>query len=389
MRLEVQIDDSDPIIYVLNKPEIYVGSSGNSDIVISTLEVSRKHLKIIVADNKCFVIDQGSTNGSYMNESRLVPGRRTEFTTFESLRLGDRVYLTLLDSKQAGTLNNKNIDAVPEVRTAITRIDSDKTRIISLKELHTAKTKKLSKKRMEIANRKKAESKRVRAEKDALKRVLALACMWIGIGFGFNLVWQSLPDVVKKTYAPPQKFAKEILLEDEELQNFRIPQHERLTRDQVVSYLDKLKCVTEDEVFFCDKNVSLKEGKSGAIEAEGQIILFISEEAWIQKAHDFLMVHSFSKKPSNMKRFDGRTVRKTAIVRYIDDLLGPMIGPEYPQKYIYLAMYSRNGVVTSIAGFNSNYFQQLLRMMEEEKPGIDGDNGILYVNGFDRFFSYF
>lgn len=389
MRLEVHIDDSDPIIYVLNKPEIYVGSSGNSDIVISTLEVSRKHLKIIVADNKCFVIDQGSTNGSYMNESRLVPGRRTEFTTFESLRLGDRVYLTLLESKQAVTLNNKNIDAVPEIRTAISRIDSDKTRIISLKDLHAAKTKKLSKKRIEVANRKKTESKRVRAEKDALKRVLLLASMWIGIGFGINLIWQSLPDVVKKTYAPPLKFAKEILLEDEELQHFRIPQHERLTRDQVVSYLDKLKCVTEDEVFFCDKNVSLKEGKSGAIEAEGQIILFISEEAWIKKAHDFLMVHSFSKKPSNMKRFDGRTVRKTAIVRYIDDLLGPMIGPVYPQKYIYLAMYSRDGVVTSIAGFNSNYFQQLLRMMEEEKPGIDGDNGILYVNGFDRFLSYF
>jgi pSer/pThr/pTyr-binding forkhead associated (FHA) protein len=389
MRLEVQIDDGDPVIYVLNKPEIYVGSSPNSDIVVSTLEVSRKHLKILIIENKCFVIDQGSTNGSYMNEARLVPGRRTEFTTFESLRLGDRVYLTLLQPNQAGTLNNKNIDVVPQVRTAISRIDSDKTRIISLKELHAAKSKKLAKKRIETANRKKAESKRIRAEKDALKRVLLLAGMWIGIGFGVNLVWQSLPDVVKKTYAPPTKFSKEILLDDEEFQNFTIAPADLLTRDLVKTYLEKLKCVTDDEVYFCDKIASLKNDKSGAIEAEGQIILFIPEAVLLPRARDFLMNHSYSKKPENMKRWDQRLIRKAMTIQFIDEQIRDAIGKDFKPKNVYLAFYTNDDIVTSIAGFNSLHYPQLLVMINEEKVTLDEDNGILYINGFDRFLTFF
>ncbi|MFL5783225.1 MAG: FHA domain-containing protein, partial [Bacteriovoracaceae bacterium] len=64
MRLEVLTEAKGGAIYVLNRPEIYIGSSENNDIVITAGEISKKHAKLIVTDdNKCFIIDQGSTNG--------------------------------------------------------------------------------------------------------------------------------------------------------------------------------------------------------------------------------------------------------------------------------------------------------------------------------------
>jgi pSer/pThr/pTyr-binding forkhead associated (FHA) protein len=83
MRLEVLEDKNGAVIYVLNRPEIYIGSTENNDIVIPATEVSKKHLKLIITDDKkCFVIDQRSTNGSFINDERLVPGKREELKCF-------------------------------------------------------------------------------------------------------------------------------------------------------------------------------------------------------------------------------------------------------------------------------------------------------------------
>ena len=110
MYLEVLIDSQKPVIYKLNKPEIYLGSLATNDIVISFFGISRKHLKLIVQEKVCIAIDQGSTNGSYIGDAKMVPGKRFELSPLEPLRLGEKVFLTLLYEKgeQVSALNEQS-----------------------------------------------------------------------------------------------------------------------------------------------------------------------------------------------------------------------------------------------------------------------------------------
>ncbi len=57
-------------IYHLNKPYVLIGR-GKVDLIIPDKEVSRKHLAVEVRDDKIFLRDMGSTNGTFVNSERI------------------------------------------------------------------------------------------------------------------------------------------------------------------------------------------------------------------------------------------------------------------------------------------------------------------------------
>lgn len=61
----------------VRKSPFFVGKeSARSDGVIREAEVSRVHAKFVLEEGKVFLIDQESTNGTYVNGKRLVPWER-------------------------------------------------------------------------------------------------------------------------------------------------------------------------------------------------------------------------------------------------------------------------------------------------------------------------
>ena len=184
MRLEVLADNRNPVIYVLNRPEIYIGSLESNDIAIHSSEISKKHLKLIITDDgKCFVIDQGSTNGSFIDDERLVPGKREEFKLLTSMRLGDKVLLTLLD-KDRGDFPELPLREQFVEENNVRISDEDKTRVISLKTLQKTKTEKVKKKRLKKLEKEIKKKKRARKDKETINRALITALVIIGLGWG-------------------------------------------------------------------------------------------------------------------------------------------------------------------------------------------------------------
>lgn len=57
-------------IYHIEKPYILIGR-GKVDLIIPDKEISRKHLAIEVRDEKIFLRDLGSTNGTYINDKKV------------------------------------------------------------------------------------------------------------------------------------------------------------------------------------------------------------------------------------------------------------------------------------------------------------------------------
>jgi pSer/pThr/pTyr-binding forkhead associated (FHA) protein len=68
MRIEILVDGSEePQIYPINKQKLVLGSGETCDVIIPSEQISRKHLIIAAEGDSYFVIDQGSTNGSFIN----------------------------------------------------------------------------------------------------------------------------------------------------------------------------------------------------------------------------------------------------------------------------------------------------------------------------------
>ena len=64
---------------------INIGRSEENEVKLLHSEVSRKHAKIIVSGNNCFLIDLGSGNGTFLNGTRLKLNEQT------LLRHGDMI----------------------------------------------------------------------------------------------------------------------------------------------------------------------------------------------------------------------------------------------------------------------------------------------------------
>ncbi len=81
-------------IFEIDKPRVVIGRA-NADIIVSDIQSSRQHAAIEVMDEHVFLVDLGSTNGTYVYDQRI--GRtelesRTEFeigtTTLMLIRSG-------------------------------------------------------------------------------------------------------------------------------------------------------------------------------------------------------------------------------------------------------------------------------------------------------------
>lgn len=75
-RLEFKkIDDrTSTRIELLNKEAIILGRASDVDIFIEDRMISRKHLQVCFTSNKWLIKDLGSSNGTFLNGERLVPG---------------------------------------------------------------------------------------------------------------------------------------------------------------------------------------------------------------------------------------------------------------------------------------------------------------------------
>jgi pSer/pThr/pTyr-binding forkhead associated (FHA) protein len=57
--------------FVLAKDSTTIGRHPDSDISLDDITVSRRHVEIVRTNNKYFVTDSGSLNGTYVNQRRV------------------------------------------------------------------------------------------------------------------------------------------------------------------------------------------------------------------------------------------------------------------------------------------------------------------------------
>jgi len=83
-----------------NKPVVTIGREAGNDLVLEDPQVSRHHARLTLGAGGYVIEDLGSTNGTFINEQRLMGTR--PINPGDKLRLGDNVVLSVTGSLGAG-----------------------------------------------------------------------------------------------------------------------------------------------------------------------------------------------------------------------------------------------------------------------------------------------
>lgn len=80
--------------YALDRDITTIGRGLENDIVLASQSVSRRHTRIEFRDGKTWVVDEASTNGTFLNDDTK-PTRNGPMVPGDVLRVGDRVFAYL------------------------------------------------------------------------------------------------------------------------------------------------------------------------------------------------------------------------------------------------------------------------------------------------------
>lgn len=103
----LKINDGKKDYYYNFKDEkvVKIGRSTSNDISLDAEGVSRNHIEIHTVNGDYFLLDQGATNGSFINDERLEPNKKVPFNTFFPVQLGFYAKVYLIDEANTKTLD--------------------------------------------------------------------------------------------------------------------------------------------------------------------------------------------------------------------------------------------------------------------------------------------
>ena len=81
--------------------KITIGRSPDNDIVVYNKLVSRKHayLKVSSEDQTCFLVDAGSSNGTFLNDNKITPHEKYQLTDADEISIGPETKVLFFASR--------------------------------------------------------------------------------------------------------------------------------------------------------------------------------------------------------------------------------------------------------------------------------------------------
>lgn len=80
--IKVDIPDGEKVDQSIDKTSFTIGRSKEADIVLKIEGMSRKHLQVDIDGDQIYITDLNSSNGVFINEEKIEPGKKVPYHTF-------------------------------------------------------------------------------------------------------------------------------------------------------------------------------------------------------------------------------------------------------------------------------------------------------------------
>lgn len=95
-KLTINYPGNKPLSVTLTKPKTIIGRGSNTDIRVISAGLSRQHIMFETIDDKLYITDLNSSNGTTVGENKLRPNEKTHYDTyFMPIQLGSDVQITV------------------------------------------------------------------------------------------------------------------------------------------------------------------------------------------------------------------------------------------------------------------------------------------------------
>jgi hypothetical protein len=371
MFLKLEIDNQKPVVYQTELLEIFVGSGDGSHLVINENSVSKKHLRIYFQTGQWFVVDQDSTNGTFVNGQRLVPWVKAEFNFYDTVTLGAHASLVYMENSE-----DYEVLSVPESPQGGDNPEHNKTKVISIEDFKASQLKAEQKRLKELQYQQARIAREKKLEYERIVTTILICVTVIIIGLVSNKIYQTRKSKLKKDtiakkiqdkHAADQEIDSEIL-------GHRIYRGSLLKKNFILSLKPKPKCSQVEVVPYCQKDSPLKE----VLSHEKALIFFLDEKEWLQRS-TLLAENS---------KIEKRTLKKLTILQVLDRHFRGF--DDLEDNDIYLTFFSQDerGMVSlsfvgALKGSNLEYIFNNFR-----ESSISGEESIKKaVAGVDPYFT--
>ncbi len=363
MYIRVEVESQEPVVYKINHTEVLIGSSPANSIVIKETTLSKKHAKLVLDDGFWYVIDQGSTNGTFLDEEQLIPGKKSKITSDSVVSLGDKVTLYFpLEEDQAIEINapvtSSEIDEAPN----LVKSDHEKTQVLTLADLQAIKAQVDFKKKKETIVKKAKETKRKKVENKKLNKVAIISIVIIIVGLIANNAWKirmkkiNKDGIIKKMQT---KFSDDLEI-DAEIEGFRISRALLLTKNKIADRALLPKCNQPETEVYCSIP-SLKSFKyNGAIFIKPAYVVFYLDQR--------IPLDAAKANLAEGQILDENSLMKKAFILYFQENFQGLTFPKDAQVYVAFYKVDPEGVteITRVSAFYQSSAPLMLNEFKEQ-----------------------
>lgn len=363
MYIKVAVSGSDPVIYRLSRAEVLIGSAPTCHIIIPHPSISKKHIKIARDEASWYAADQGSTNGTHLDDEQLVPGKRVELTPESELRLGDKVFVTLIEIAQNALELNNPAEPSKAIHGTVNS-DQDKTRVISLDDLKKAKATVVKNKQREIKKAKIQEKKVKQKESKKFSNLLIIVTILIFAGYIGSNWWKKHKNEFIKKETVVKKVTTKFKSDDEietDLEGFRIRRSLLLTRNQIIDHFNKYKeCLQEEVRDFCLTGVIAERGNGAQFITPSSFVFFINETNILPSVFAVYM---------RDPKISVDMARNLTLFSLLESDFKPEQFPKGSNLYIALYHFDEMGIkrISTITALKASLMKELLDEFRERK----------------------
>jgi hypothetical protein len=343
---------------------MFLGSSDTCDITINSDGISRKHIVILSEGDNYYVIDQGSTNGTFINEERLIPGKKVEFTSFFPVRLGENILVSLLSDEQDSIERIEIPESFKEKSSpAIKYTSDDRTQVIKISDVKGKTDKLINQRDQKRLQTKKSPAKEVPKTKNKgfnPIQILAFVIFAAAIAYHFHFKEEPPAPVqvseIGRIVGPSVSESVDVKKVSKSL-----TKEELIPLENFLIYMNDLKCTTDLEGYLCQ--VFDMKDPYGVFQIRLSVIIMFDSAPIYEEAKAFVR-ESADSSPEALK-IQTENLEEAAAILALRKFPDTLESERFKDNVIFIALFKtteNSRQIEQVIAFKGEHFNELKKM---------------------------